>query len=66
MFFTQNIRKLCVRRFRKQRHCGDIPSILCVKIFEANCAKLSETITNMDETELFAQILAFVICDACN
>ena len=39
-FSTQNIRNLFVKSFSKQRYCGDTLSILCVKIFEANCANI--------------------------
>ena len=45
-FFTQNIRNLFVKSFSKQRHWGDTLSILCVKIFEANCANI---LGNSDE-----------------
>ena len=39
-FFTQNIRNLFVKSFSKQRYWGDTLPILCVKIFEANCANI--------------------------
>ena len=59
-FFTQNVRNLFVKSFSKQRHWADTLSILCVKIFEENCANIkifSETRTKLKTT-------AVVICDA--
>ena len=68
VFHTQkkNIRKLFVRSFRKQRYSGDTLSILCVKIFKANCANIVGNHYKIGKikTGLFAQIPAVVICDA--
>ena len=40
--FKQNIKKLFVRKFRKQWYCGDTLSILCEN-FEANCTNILGT-----------------------
>ena len=53
-FFTQNIRNLFVKSFSKQRHCGDTLSIICVKIFEANCANI---LGNLNEIKTTAVVI---------
>ena len=50
---TQNIRKLFLRNFRKERYCGDTLSILCAKIFEANCANI---LGNYDSLETWTKL----------
>ena len=39
-FSQKKIRNLFVKSFSKQLYCGDTLSILCVKIFEVNCANI--------------------------
>ena len=49
----QNIRNLSVKSFSKQQHCGDTLSILCVKIFEANCATILGNPKEIKTTAVF-------------